>query len=114
MTDTPTSEQERREVKKVSRHLPSGCSAGRDAVSDDHGNAARLAPDLMPSGKESSLKLLGGDIHHDLYKINARAKLHQRTAPISHLSPRASGVATPGSNGELAAASSWGLSPAVS
>ena len=59
---------------------------------------------IMPSGQEPSLKLLGGDIHRDLYKINARAKLHQRAATFSHLNPRASGVATPGSNGEMAAA----------
>src|SRR5436190_645701 len=104
MTDTPTSEQERREAKVVSRHLPSGYSAEPDVVSDDHGNAAASAPDLMQTGQESSLKLLGGDIHRDLYKINAKAKLHQRAATISHESPRTSGVATPGSDGEMAAA----------
>ena len=104
MTDTPTSEQERREAKIVSRHLPSGYSANPDVIRDDHGNAAASASDLMPSGQESSLKLLGGDIHRDLYETNAKAKLHQRVAAFSHLSPRASGVTTPGSNGEMAAA----------
>jgi len=88
----------------VSRHLPLGYLADLDVVSDAHGNAAASAPDLMPSGQESSLKLLGGDIHRDLYQINAKAKLHQRAATFSHLSPCASGVATPGSNGEMAAA----------
>lgn len=112
MTDTPTSEQERREAKIVSRHLPSGYPADPDVVSDDHGNAAASTPDFMPAGQESSLKLLGGDIHRDLYKINARAKLHQRAATFSHLSPPASGVATPGSNCEMAAAEQqapWGF-----
>src|SRR5271155_2201951 len=84
--------------------MPHFYSADPDVVSDDHCNAAASAPDLMPSGQESSLKLLGGDIHRDLYKINAGAKLHQRAATFSHLSPRASGFATPGSNGEMAAA----------
>jgi proton-coupled amino acid transporter len=104
MTDTPTSERERREAKVVSRHLPSGYSAEPDVVSDDHGNAAASAPDITQSGQESSLKLLGGDIHRDLYKINAKAKLHQRAATFSHLSPRTSGIATPGSDGEMVAA----------
>jgi hypothetical protein len=104
MTDTPTSEQERREAKVVSRHLPSGYSAEPNVLSDDHGNAAASASDLMQPGQESSLKLLGGDIYRDLYKINTRAKLHQRAATFSHLSPRTSGVATPGSDGEMAAA----------
>jgi solute carrier family 36 (proton-coupled amino acid transporter) len=104
MTDTPTSEQERREAKVVSRHLPSGYSAEPNVLSDGHGNAAASAFDLMQPGQESSLKLLGGDIHRDLYKINARAKLHQRAATFLHLSPHTSEVATPGSDGEMAAA----------
>jgi len=86
-TDTPTSEQERREAKIVSRHLPLGYLADLDVVSDAHGNAAASAPDLMPSGQESSLKLLGGDIHRDLYKINAKAKLHQRAATFFSFEP---------------------------
>jgi hypothetical protein len=86
MTDTPMSEQERREAKVVSGHLPSGYSAEPNVLSDDHGNAAASASDLMQPGQESPLKLLGGDIYRDLYKINARAKLHQRAATFSHLS----------------------------
>jgi hypothetical protein len=46
-----------------------------------------FAPDLIPSGQESSLKLLGGDILRDLYKINARAKLHQRALYIFSFEP---------------------------
>jgi proton-coupled amino acid transporter len=97
MTDTPTSEQERREAEVVSRHLPLGYSAEPDVVLDDRGNPAASAPDILQSGQESSLKLLGGDIHRDLYKINARAKLHQRAATFSHLSPRRPDLATPDS-----------------
>jgi proton-coupled amino acid transporter len=99
MTDTPISEQERREAEVVSRHLPSGYSAEPDILSDDRGNAAASAPDLLESGQESSLKLQGGDIHRDLYKINAKAKLHQRAATFSHPTPRRSSVDLP--NGEV-------------
>jgi hypothetical protein len=60
MTDTPTSEEERREAKVVSRHLPLGHSAEPDV---DHGNAAASAPSLMQPRQESS-KLLGGNVHH--------------------------------------------------
>ena len=60
MTDTPTSEEERREAKVVSRHLPLGHSAEPDV---DHGNAAASAPSLMQPRQESS-KLLGDNVHH--------------------------------------------------
>jgi proton-coupled amino acid transporter len=95
MADTPASEQERREAEVVSRHLPSGYSAEPDVVVDDQGNAATSAPDLLESGQESSLKLQGGDIHRDLFKINAKAKLHQRAATFSHPTPRRSSVGLP-------------------
>ena len=94
MADTPTSDQERREAEVVSRHLPSGYSAEPDIVSDDRGNPAASAPDLLDPGQESSLKLLGGDIHRDLFKINARAKLHQRAATFSHPTQRRSSGAS--------------------
>ena len=94
MADTPTSDQERREAEVVSRHLPSGYSAEPDVISDDRGNPAASAPELLDSGQESSLKLLGGDIHRDLFKINARAKLHQRAATFSHPTHRRSSVAS--------------------
>lgn len=95
MTDSPASQQERRGAEVVSRHLPSGYSAEPDVVSDGRGNAVASAPDLLETGQESSLKLLGGDIHRELYKINARAKLHQRAATFSHPNPHTSGFATP-------------------
>src|SRR2546423_14480568 len=78
MTDTPTSQQQRREAEVVSRHLPEGYSAEPDVVSDDRGTATASAPDLLESGQVSSLKLQGGDIHRDLFKIDARAKLRQQ------------------------------------
>lgn len=102
MADTPTSDQERQEAEVVSRHLPSGYSAEPAFVSDDRGAASASAPDLLESGQESSLKLQGGDVHRDLFKINAKAKLHQRAATFSHPTLRRSSADLP--NGEISAA----------
>lgn len=86
MTDTPNTEQSRRDAEVVSRHLPSGYSAEPDILASDPGN-----PDTSTAGRggsgsaqESSLKLQGGDIHRDLFKIDARSKLLQRAATFSH------------------------------
>jgi proton-coupled amino acid transporter len=66
----------------ISGHLPAGYTAGLDG--DD---------ELVPNGGSdvdsdrpppSSLKLQGGDIHRDLYKIHRRTKLQQRAATFSH------------------------------
>lgn len=76
MTDSPASGQE---ADIISRHLPEGYSAGPDVISS-HPNAAASAPNLIESEQESSLKLLGGDIHRDLFKVDARGRLPQRSA----------------------------------
>jgi proton-coupled amino acid transporter len=80
-----SSEEDRQQAEVVSEHLPSGYTANFDGVggSGAPGNPSSSAPNLLQNG-ESSLKLQGGDIHRDLYKINARAKLHKRAATFSH------------------------------
>jgi solute carrier family 36 (proton-coupled amino acid transporter) len=84
MTDTLSSNQdERRQAEVVSEHLPAGFSADFDAARDDSGAASSSAPDLSIPQEQSSLKLQGGDIHRDLYKIDARARLHQRANTFS-------------------------------
>ncbi|KAK8192480.1 hypothetical protein M8818_007648 [Zalaria obscura] len=88
MSDTPTSSRERREAEVVSKHLPSGYSAEPAAVSYGTADAPAHGRDASPSGQESSLKLQGGDIHRDLYKIEARARLGQRAATFSAPPPR--------------------------
>ena len=85
MTDTPDSEQSRREAEIISRHLPSGYSAEHDVVASEPADGVSSTEyGISVSGQESSLKLQGGDIHRDLFKIDARSKLLQRSATYSH------------------------------
>jgi proton-coupled amino acid transporter len=85
MADTPDNEQSRREAEVVARHLPSGYSAEHDVVAGDPANGASSTGDGGSApGQESSLKLQGGDMHRDLFKIDARSKLLQRSATYSH------------------------------
>lgn len=84
MTDTPT-RQDLEDASVVARHLPLGYTADPDSLSASHTDgAAGSAPDLTRPEEEDSLKLLGGDIHRDLYKIKARARVPQRAATFSH------------------------------
>jgi len=83
MTDTPNSQKERHEARVVSAVLPEGYTAGFDGNTDNTASATASAPDLTRPEQESSLKLLGGDIHRDLFKIPARAGLHQRAATFA-------------------------------
>ncbi|KAF2215116.1 hypothetical protein CERZMDRAFT_116671 [Cercospora zeae-maydis SCOH1-5] len=73
--DTPGSDQSRREAQIVDRHLPDGYSAEPEAVvydapaNDDSASVLSKSPE-----PESSLRLQGGDMHRDIFKIKARAK----------------------------------------
>jgi proton-coupled amino acid transporter len=93
MSDTPPTRQDLEDASVVSRHLPSGYSANPDvlSVSQVDGPAAS-APDLTNPEEEDSLKLLGGDIHRDLYKIKARARAPKRAATFSYPTEHRSGI----------------------
>ncbi|KIX99589.1 uncharacterized protein Z520_04222 [Fonsecaea multimorphosa CBS 102226] len=80
MSDTPNSSDDNRAARVVAGHLPSGYTADFDGVHADDDDAARGPGEPEP---ESSLKLQGGDIHRDLYKIQNRNRL-QRAATFSH------------------------------
>ncbi|KIW93773.1 uncharacterized protein Z519_05088 [Cladophialophora bantiana CBS 173.52] len=79
MSDTPNSTDDDRAARVIAGHLPSGYTAGLDSVHGDS-DAPREPGEPEP---ESSLKLQGGDIHRDLYKIQQRNRL-QRAATFSH------------------------------
>lgn len=83
MAETPTS-QDSRQAAVVSDHLPPGYTATFDGNTDDPNAATRSAPDLPQTLQESSLKLHGGDIHRDLFKLDARARLAQRSQTFSY------------------------------
>ena len=76
--------QVRHEAEVVSEHLPAGYTAEFDGgrPADTGSSSASGSAAQVPSGEESSLKLLGGDIHRDLFKLDAavRAQLHKRAA----------------------------------
>lgn len=83
MTDTPT-EEEQRQASVVAEHLPTGYSARFDGHLNDAGQASRSTSNLPQTQDESSLKLQGGDIHRDLFKIDHRARSIQRAQTFSH------------------------------
>ncbi|OCL03573.1 hypothetical protein AOQ84DRAFT_356846 [Glonium stellatum] len=83
MTDTPNNGHGEGEADIVSRHLPQGYSAGSDALISEHQSSQPSLDNSHPP-EQSSLRLLGGDIHRDIYKIQARAKLHKRSATFAH------------------------------
>lgn len=98
MTDTPSSQNSRRQADAeiISRHLPSGYTAEHGVISSSDGNASASMPDLTsPAQLQDSLKLQGGDIHREIFKIEARAKLKQRSATFAHLSVRRSSTFRP-------------------
>ncbi|KAL9593481.1 MAG: hypothetical protein Q9219_007534 [cf. Caloplaca sp. 3 TL-2023] len=100
MTDsTPPAERERIQADAdiVSRHLPSGYTAEPvaanagpppDAVDSDSNPTS-------PPEPQDSLRLQGGDVHREIFKIGARAKLGQRAATFSAPTVRRSSTFLP-------------------
>ena len=95
MTDTPVSQDDRRQAEVVSEHLPSGFSHEFDGANDGPDAASSSAPDLISPQGQSSLKLQGGDMHRDLYKVEARAKMHQRSHTFAALPRNRSSLSMP-------------------
>lgn len=87
MADLPPRQSEQDYVnhsKVLSPHLDPSYTADFDGTGPDstHGNSQNGDDEA-----ESSLRLPGGDMHRDLYRIQAnskRAKMHQRAATFSH------------------------------
>ncbi|KAF2642591.1 hypothetical protein P280DRAFT_268621 [Massarina eburnea CBS 473.64] len=91
MTDSPArqTEQDLLAAKVLSGHLHPSYTAEFDGTT---GGAAGNGTSNSQDGllEESSLRLQGGDIHRDLYRIQAnakRSKLLARSATFSHPSP---------------------------
>ncbi|KAF2116095.1 amino acid transporter [Lophiotrema nucula] len=85
MTDTPISQQEIEDARVLARHLDPGYSAEFDGTSPEQIENGRSA-NSADTDPESSLRLQGGDIHRDLYRIDARSKrarLHKRAATFA-------------------------------
>jgi solute carrier family 36 (proton-coupled amino acid transporter) len=85
MSETPpnSTKDDDNAARVIRGHLPRGYTAGIDGFDGfDGGNDGTAETETREA--ESSLKLQGGDIHRDLFKIQHRAKLHQRSATFSH------------------------------
>jgi proton-coupled amino acid transporter len=90
MADTPSSgrgiAKVAEDVNVLNEHLVPGYSADFVGTQpDDNANANSSQADEDQA--ESSLRLQGGDIHRDLYRIKQKSKLvklHQRAATFSH------------------------------
>ena len=102
MTDTPSSQNERRQAEAdvVSRHLPSGYTADPDTVTSVPSNASASESPRPSSAEEpqDSLTLQGGDIHREIFKIGARARLPARAATFANPNLRRSSTFGPSRN----------------
>ena len=102
MTDTPSSHNERRQAEAdvVSRHLPSGYTADPYTVTSNPRNASASESPRPSSGEEpqDSLTLQGGDIHREIFKIGARARLPARAATFANPNMRRSSTFGPSRN----------------
>lgn len=84
MTDAPSSEENRREAAILNGHLQEGYSADPDVLFNSTTNDSALETAVEQQPEQSSLRLQGGDIHRDLYRIKARANAPRRAATFSH------------------------------
>jgi len=88
MADTPPSDVERRNAALVSEHLPAGYTSEFEGEASPSSDSPASPQNGNEPRGESSLKLQGGDMHRNLFKIDARARLHKRAAtfhnPVSH------------------------------
>ncbi|KAH6885975.1 transmembrane amino acid transporter protein-domain-containing protein [Thelonectria olida] len=88
------SDHSRRQAEILDRHLPDGYSAAPEASLLDPRqvlgpSASHLSLDQASNSDsiESSLRLQGGDMHRDIFKIKARANSIRRSATFSHHPP---------------------------
>ncbi|KAI4176947.1 MAG: hypothetical protein LQ343_000804 [Gyalolechia ehrenbergii] len=97
MADPAPTQQERREADAdiVSRHLPSGYTAEPSAVTAEYNESTLDINPLPEPEPQDSLRLQGGDIHREIFKIGARAKLGQRAATFASPPGRRSSIFQP-------------------
>lgn len=89
-SSTNKSPRQEEESEIVSRYLAPGYSAASDIASQDVGGgdgASSPTNNISVEEDTSSLSLQGGDIHRELYRIDARAKLPPRAATFSQPKP---------------------------
>ncbi|KAL2261420.1 hypothetical protein VTK26DRAFT_4215 [Humicola hyalothermophila] len=88
-TPPPLNDRRETEAEAVAKHLPSGYTASfHTAGASDGPTSSASGTELPERYEESSLRLQGGDIHRDLFKMDAaaRGQAHRRAATFH--SPR--------------------------
>lgn len=83
MAETPDSDRDKRDAEIVDRHLPEGYSAAPDILT--YPSDAPSTPGSESSGQlvQDSLTLQGGDVHRDIFKIQARGVRPKRSNTFS-------------------------------
>jgi proton-coupled amino acid transporter len=87
MADTQNQEELDNQAEVISRHLHPRFTGAPDAVIEQEDDGRSGKSTGHDEEQQSSLKLQGGDIHRDIYRIEARSKmagLNQRAATFSH------------------------------
>src|ERR1700709_1669063 len=82
------SDEERRQAEIASRYIDPAYTASLEGITPDSPpQRSSTTPRLNreEQEQESSLKLQGGDIHRDVYKLSARASPIQRAQTFSHV-----------------------------
>lgn len=90
MADTQNPEDLDNQAEVISRHLHPRFTGAPDAIIEQDDDRRGGKSSGHDENQQSSLKLQGGDIHRDIYRIEARSKragLNQRAATFSY-SPR--------------------------
>ena len=86
----PQSDEERRQAEIVSRHLDPAYTANFEGLTDDtppQSSSVTQRSNESEQEQDSSLRLQGGDIHRDLYKIRSRTNGIQRAQTFSYTPP---------------------------
>lgn len=84
MSFTAENDASMRDAAIVDRHLPEGYSADADVLTHSTQDLQESISNSDQQPEQSSLRLQGGDIHRDVFKIKARAMAPRRAATFHH------------------------------
>ncbi|KGO69339.1 Amino acid transporter, transmembrane [Penicillium italicum] len=90
MADTRNQEELDSQAEVISQHLHPRFTGACDAITEDGDDGRDGNSAGNDENQQSSLRMQGGDIHRDIYRIQARSRwagLHQRASTFSY-SPR--------------------------
>lgn len=83
MAETPDSDRDKRDAEIVDRHLPEGYSAAPEVLSYPSDGATTPLSESSGQVVQDSLTLQGGDVHRDIFKIQARGVRPKRSNTFS-------------------------------